>query len=797
MPDIKATIEEVQINAPVVEEQIDVTLQGAIVNLSGGGVIDGDKGDITVSNSGQTWTIDNNTIGLNQLSATGTPSSSTYLRGDNTWATVSGGSGAVDSVNGQTGVVVLDADDISDSGTTNKFATISEKTKLGHITVTQAVDLDQIEADTITNNAKVSNATHTGDVTGATTLTIANDVVTNSKLANVATSTIKGRVAGGTGDLEDLTPTQVRTLLNVADGAEVNVNADWNAVSGDAQILNKPTISGSNTGDVSLAGTPDYITISGQTITRNAIDLATDVTGDLPFANLTQLSAHQVLARAGSGTGDVAGITMGNNTILGRSGSGNVDDLTATQVRTILNVADGANVGVVPNSAITGDTKTKITYDAKGLVTAGADASLDDLSDVVKGSPATSSASTLRILADPNTDGTYNEIDWTPPSGGGGEANTASNVGTAGVGVFKDKSGVDLRFKKINAGSNKVTITDDTGNDEIDIDVAEANFTGIPQSAVTNLTTDLGNKQALDSDLTAIAGLTPSNDDVIQRKAGAWTNRTMAQVKADLVLVKGDVGLGNVDNTSDLNKPISTATQTALDAKQNTITNSDSITEGTTNLFLTTAERTKLTNTSGTNTGDNATNTQYSGLASSKQDTLVSGTNIKTVNSTTLLGSGNIAVEPTITAGTTAQYYRGDKTFQTLDKTAVGLGNVDNTSDSTKNSATATFTNKRIQPRTSSTTSNANLTPDLSSANVYYRTTQTVGLTINAPTGTPVIGETIIIYVDSASAQTLTINATFVAFGAAFPASTTAGKTFMMSAQFNGTNWSTLWANAV
>jgi hypothetical protein len=31
-----------------------------------------------------------------------------------------------------------------------------------------------------------------------------------------------------------------------------------------------------------------------------------------------------------------------------------------------------------------------------------------------------------------------------------------------------------------------------------------------------------------------------------------------------------------------------------------------------------------------------------------------------------------------ITAGTTSQYYRGDKTFQTLDKTAVGLGNVAN-----------------------------------------------------------------------------------------------------------------------
>ena len=49
-----------------------------------------------------------------------------------------------------------------------------------------------------------------------------------------------------------------------------------------------------------------------------------------------------------------------------------------------------------------------------------------------------------------------------------------------------------------------------------------------------------------------------------------------------------------------------------------------------------------------------------------KQDTLVSGTNIKTINSTTLLGSGNVAVEPVITAGTTSQWFRGDKTWQSL-----------------------------------------------------------------------------------------------------------------------------------
>lgn len=40
--------------------------------------------------------------------------------------------------------------------------------------------------------------------------------------------------------------------------------------------------------------------------------------------------------------------------------------------------------------------------------------------------------------------------------------------------------------------------------------------------------------QPLDSDLTAIAALAPSNDDILQRKAGAWTNRTIAQLIADI-----------------------------------------------------------------------------------------------------------------------------------------------------------------------------------------------------------------------------------------------------------------------
>jgi len=53
---------------------------------------------------------------------------------------------------------------------------------------------------------------------------------------------------------------------------------------------------------------------------------------------------------------------------------------------------------------------------------------------------------------------------------------------------------------------------------------------------------------------------------------------------------------------------------------------------------------------------------------------------------------GLASKEPTITAGTTGQYFRGDKSWQTLDKIAVGLGSVDNTTDLNKPISTATQT---------------------------------------------------------------------------------------------------------
>lgn len=59
---------------------------------------------------------------------------------------------------------------------------------------------------------------------------------------------------------------------------------------------------------------------------------------------------------------------------------------------------------------------------------------------------------------------------------GAGEANTASNVNVDGVGIFKQKSTLDLQFNGINTASDKVTVTLDSTNNTIDIDVVENNF---------------------------------------------------------------------------------------------------------------------------------------------------------------------------------------------------------------------------------------------------------------------------------------------------------------------------------
>jgi hypothetical protein len=114
----------------------------------------------------------------------------------------------------------------------------------------------------------------------------------------------------------------------------------------------------------------------------------------------------------------------------------------------------------------------------------------------------------------------------------------------------------------------------------------------------------------------------------------------------------------------------------------------------------------------------------------------------------------------------------------TLAKGDVGLGNVDNTSDATKNSATATLTNKRITMRVISAASTSSLTIDGDATDMYKITALAAALSIEAPSGTPTDGQKLMLKIkDNGTSRALTWNAIFTGvYGTALPAATTLGK---------------------
>lgn len=100
-----------------------------------------------------------------------------------------------------------------------------------------------------------------------------------------------------------------------------------------------------------------------------------------------------------------------------------------------------------------------------------------------------------------------------------------------------------------------------------------------------------------------------------------------------------------------------------------------------------------------------------------------------------------------------------------------------------------TLTNKRINPRTSSTASTATLTPDISAFDQYNLTAQAAGLTVEAPTGTPVDGNKLIIRIlDNGTPQTINWNGTYTAIGMTLPTTTTANKMIYVGCVYNSTN---------
>lgn len=138
--------------------------------------------------------------------------------------------------------------------------------------------------------------------------------------------------------------------------------------------------------------------------------------------------------------------------------------------------------------------------------------------------------------------------------------------------------------------------------------------------------------------------------DGILQGDGQGTISAAETTEVELVeLTKADVGLGNVDNTSDANKPISTATQTALNGKQATITGAAS-TITSSNL---TANRALISNASGKVAVSEVTSTEIGYLdgVTSAVQTQLNGKQASITASGILKGDGSGGVTAAV-AGT-------------------------------------------------------------------------------------------------------------------------------------------------
>lgn len=164
------------------------------------------------------------------------------------------------------------------------------------------------------------------------------------------------KVTGKGLSTNDYTTAEQTKLSGIAAGAEVNVNADWNATSGDAQILNKPTIP---VQAVPVGGT------AGQILAK--ID-ATDFNLEWieNYANYTSTIKHTIKAGEAINKGQAVYVSSANGTNMVVSKASNTTEATSSKTMGLLAqtlvtngqgfvVTEGLLSGLNTNSANVGD----------------------------------------------------------------------------------------------------------------------------------------------------------------------------------------------------------------------------------------------------------------------------------------------------------------------------------------------------------------------------------------------------------------------------------------------------------
>lgn len=147
---------------------------------------------------------------------------------------------------------------------------------------------------------------------------------------------------------------------------------------------------------------------------------------------------------------------------------------------------------------------------------------------------------------------------------------------------------VKVNNTALTPSSKAVNVTVPTKTSDITNDSGFITIADVPEgSAASSTTPKMDGTAAVGSETAFARGdhIHPSDTSRVP------ITRTVAghALSADVTLAKGDVGLGNVDNTADADKPVSTAQQTALNGKVDKVSG-----KGLSTNDYTTAEKNKL-----------------------------------------------------------------------------------------------------------------------------------------------------------------------------------------------------------
>ena len=180
------------------------------------------------------------------------------------------------------------------------------------------------------------------DVDSALSTTSENPV--QNKIIKNALDDKVDKVSGKGLSTNDYTTDEKNKLAGIAANAEVNVNADWNAVSGDAQILNKPSIP-SSTSD--LTNDSGFITkavnnLDNYTLSTDLAAVATEGT----FASLT--SKPDIVTNITTDTSQKLAFKVTKSTSGGGSSSG------AIKVLGVEDIIKGDTNGTIKVTKATG-----------------------------------------------------------------------------------------------------------------------------------------------------------------------------------------------------------------------------------------------------------------------------------------------------------------------------------------------------------------------------------------------------------------------------------------------------------